>query len=346
MKLLIDGRVLKHKKITGVERYVLELLTALDRSGVRYDLARPSSRNRYGQHVWEHTALAFRARKYDLLFSPGNIGPLWKPTRTKLVTTIHDLSFWYFPGPYSALFRVYYSLLIPRLIKISDAVLTLSQSERKKMIERYPSARNKIHVIHGCLNEKFLQCRPRVEKEKSILFVGSLNWRKNYRGAIAGFYKIMDRIPHRLVIVGGSNQIFKKDPQVKSLLEKIPKEKIEFKGYLDEGELFELYQRASLFVLPSFYEGFGFPPLEAMACGCPVIVSQTPSLMEVCGDAAHYIDPDDVESIAEGILKVLSDEELRGNLIPKGLERARLFSGDQTVTALLRIFDEVLGGIT
>jgi glycosyltransferase involved in cell wall biosynthesis len=153
----------------------------------------------------------------------------------------------------------------------------------------------------------------------------------------------MDRIPHRLVIAGGSNQIFKKDPQVKSLLEKIPKEKIEFKGYLDEGELFELYRRASLFVFPSFYEGFGFPPLEAMACGCPVIVSQTPSLMEVCGDAAHYIDPDDVESIAAGMLKVLSDEELQRSLIQKGLERARLFSGEQTVSALLRVFERVLG---
>ena len=343
MKLLIDGRVLKHKKITGVERYVRELLTALNQGGVRYDLALPSSGNRYGQQIWEHSALAFRARRYDLLLSPGNIGPFWKPERTKLVTTIHDLSFWYFPEHYSALFRAYYSLLIPRLFKISDAVLTPSQSEKEKMSERFPGARNKIHVVHACLNEKFLKCRLQDEKEKSILFVGSLNWRKNYGGAIAGFYEIMERIPHRLVIAGGSNQIFKEDPQVKSLLAKIPKERIEFKGYLEEGELFDLYRRASLFVFPSFYEGFGFPPLEAMACGCPVIVSRTPSLTEVCGDAAHYIDPYDVESIAEAMLKVLSEEELRGALIQKGVERVRLFSGEQTVSALLRVFERVLG---
>ena len=343
MKLLIDGRVLKHKKITGVERYVRELLTALNQAGVRYDLALPASGNRYGQHVWEHTALAFRARQYDLLLSPGNIGPLWKPARTKLVTTIHDLSFWYFPEHYSALFRAYYSLLIPRLFKISDAVLTPSQSEKEKMAERFPGARNKIHVVHACLNEKFLECPLQEEKEKSILFVGSLNWRKNYGGAIAGFHKIMERVPHRLVIAGGSNQIFKEDPQVKGLLERIPRERIEFKGYLEEGELFELYRRAGLFVFPSFYEGFGFPPLEAMACGCPVIVSRTPSLAEVCGDAAHYIDPHDVESIAEGMLRVLSDDRLRGALIQKGVERARLFSGERTVSALLGVFDKVLG---
>ena len=344
MKLLIDGRVLQHKKISGVERYVLELLNALDRSGVRYDLNRPSSGNRYGQHLWEHTALAFRARKYDLLFSPGNIAPLWKPRGTKFVTTIHDLSFWYFPEPYSKMFRAYYSLVIPRIIKISDAVLTLSEDERGKMIERFPYAREKIHIVRGCLNEKFLQCLPHPEKDPAILFVGSLNWRKNYHGAIAAFCRIMDRIPHRLVIVGGSNQIFKEDLRVKGLLAKIPSEKIEFKGYLDESELFELYRRASLFVFPSFYEGFGFPPLEAMACGCPVIASRTPSLMEVCGDAAYYVDPYDVEGIAEGIFRVLSDEGLRESLICKGLERARFFSGERSVSALLRIFDEALGG--
>jgi len=131
--------------------------------------------------------------------------------------------------------------------------------------------------------------------------------------------------------------------RVKGLLAKIPSEKIEFKGYLDESELFELYRRASLFVFPSFYEGFGFPPLEAMACGCPVIASQTPSLMEVCGDAAYYVDPYDVEGIAEGIFRVLSDEGLRESLICRGLERARFFSGERSVSALLRIFDEALG---
>ena len=346
MKLLIDGRVLKHKKITGVERYVRELLTALNQGGVPYDLALPSSGNRYRQHIWEHTALSFRARQYDLLLSPGNIGPLWKPGRTKLVTTIHDLSFWYFPNSYSALFRGYYSLLIPRLFRISDAVLTPSRSEKEKMNERFPGARRKIHVVPGCLNEKFLSCRLQEEKEKLILLVGSLNWRKNYRGAMAAFCRIMERVPHRLVIAGGSDQIFKEDPQVRKLLVKIPKERIEFKGYLEEGELFELYRKAGLFVCPSFYEGFGFPPLEAMACGCPVIVSKISSLLEVCADAAHYVDPYDIGNIAEGMLRVLSDKDLRAALIQKGLERTRLFSGEQMVSALLKVFGEVLSDET
>ena len=133
MKLLIDGRVLKHKKITGVERYVLELLTALDQGGVRYDLAVPSSGNRYGQHLWEHTALAFRARKYDLLFSPGNIAPLWKPARNEIRdhhprSCLSGIS--RIPIRHCSAFTILWS--IPRLIKISDAVLTLSERRTGK----------------------------------------------------------------------------------------------------------------------------------------------------------------------------------------------------------------------
>jgi len=342
MKLLIDGRVLKHTNITGVERHGIELLRALNRCKVKYDLALPPFHNRYFQHFWEHTALAFRARNYDLLFSPGNIAPLWKPPKTKLVTTIHDLSFLDFPGSFSKTFRSYYSLLIPRIIKISDAVITPSQCQKEKIIERYPSAGEKIYNVPCFLSEKILHCNPILEKEEYILYVGSLNWRKNYQGAIQAFYKIMDRIPHRIVIVGGTSDIFRKDVGIKNILERIPDGRIEFKGYVDEKELLGLYRKASLFIFPSFYEGFGLPPLEAMACGCPVVVSNATSLPEVCGDAAFYVDPYNVESIALGIHKVLAEEGLRKNLIEKGLERAKFFSEENTVQGHLRVFQEVL----
>jgi glycosyltransferase involved in cell wall biosynthesis len=123
--------------------------------------------------------------------------------------------------------------------------------------------------------------------------------------------------------------------QIVELLGKL-KGTVDYLGYVNSEELAELYREASCFVYPSLYEGFGLPPLEAMACGCPVVVSNVTSLPEVCGDAAYYVDPYDVESIAEGMYKVLTDEAMRRNLIEKGLERAKLFSWEKAAKSTLR----------
>jgi glycosyltransferase involved in cell wall biosynthesis len=139
------------------------------------------------------------------------------------------------------------------------------------------------------------------------------------------------------MIVGNiDDNIFKK--------EKLPfSDRIIFTGYINDiNELTNIYQKALIFVFPSVYESFGFPPLEAMACGCPVVVSNVASLPEVCGDAAYYVDPYSVESIAEGIYNVLTDESLRQSLIKKGLERAKLFSWEKAAKEHLKVFEEVL----
>ncbi|MCD6419940.1 MAG: glycosyltransferase family 4 protein, partial [Synergistetes bacterium] len=113
-------------------------------------------------------------------------------------------------------------------------------------------------------------------------------------------------------------------------------------GYVSDEELVKWYNRAQVFVLPSKFEGFGLPPLEAMACGTPVIVSNVASLPEVCGDAAYYVDPYDVEDIALGIRTVLSDENLQKELVRKGFERVKLFSWEKTAKQILEVFEEVL----
>jgi len=106
--------------------------------------------------------------------------------------------------------------------------------------------------------------------------------------------------------------------------------------------LFDLYKNASLFVFPSFYEGFGIPPLEAAACGCPLVVSNVSSLPEIYGDAAYYVDPYDVENITEGMYKVLTDNKLRMKLIQNGLERVKMFSWDISAKKHINVFEEVL----
>ncbi|MEK7845866.1 MAG: glycosyltransferase family 1 protein, partial [Nitrospinota bacterium] len=110
----------------------------------------------------------------------------------------------------------------------------------------------------------------------------------------------------------------------------------------NDGDLIRLYQSADLLLSPSLYEGFGLPALEAMACGCPVVASNVASLPEVCGDAAYYVAPDNIESIAEGIYKVLTDNELRQGLVKKGFERAKLFNWEKSAKEHLKVFEDVL----
>jgi glycosyltransferase involved in cell wall biosynthesis len=155
----------------------------------------------------------------------------------------------------------------------------------------------------------YLELPEWLKKEFKIVLVGPKGWGEGYSTDV--FEKIRDHI----VVI----------------------------DYVDVDTLAYIYSLASLFVFPSLYEGFGLPPLEAMACGCPVVVSNAASLPEVCGEAGFYVDPNDVSSIADGICKVLTDSELRRGLVEKGLERARLFSWEKTAKETLEIFSQVLG---
>jgi len=344
MKILIDGRVLKHSRITGVERYTIEIIENLKKiapKNFQIDIIVPPFRQKYLHHIWEHTVLPLTARNYDILFCPANIAPIWRYSRTKLVVTVHDLSFISFPHSFSKKFRFYYKTLIPYELKTADIIVTISNYIKSEIINTFNISRNKIFTIPLGVNINFFQTPPTYKKENYLLFLGSLNPRKNIKGVIEAFYMLLNKIPHQLWIVGGRFDIFKNDEPCQ-LVKFIPADRIKLKGYLRDREIIELYRKATLFVFPSLYEGFGLPPLEAMACGCPVVVSNVASLPEVCGDAAYYVDPYDVESIAKGIYRVLTDENLRNSLIQKGLERARLFTWEKTAQQILKVFEKVL----
>jgi len=343
MRLLIEGRVLKHRYTTGVERYVRELLRAFDKSRLKYDLVLPFGRNnKYFQHIWEHIYLPLKGTHYDILFCPANIAPVIKPKALKLIITIHDLSYMYFPDAYSFTFRKYYGFIIPKVLNLADAIITVSHSEKEALIKYFPSLRNKIYPIYLGVKEEFLNCPLAHEKEKFILYVGSLNKRKNLMGLIKAFKILINKIPHKLVIVGIKGDSFKKI-EITKILKDIPSERLIFMGQIENNKrLMELYRRCYLFVFPSLYEGFGLPPLEAMACGCPVVVSNVSALPEICGDAAYYVNPYNINSIAEGIKRVLDNKDLREELIKKGLNRAKAFSWEKTAQEYLEIFHKVL----
>jgi glycosyltransferase involved in cell wall biosynthesis len=167
-----------------------------------------------------------------------------------------------------------------------------------------------------------------------IMGAATLNRRKNLEGLIRSFLGIEDR-DVKLIVVGASDaRIYGRDLELGELLRD---ERIVLTGYVTDAELASLYRNALTFVYPSLYEGFGIPPLEAMSLGCPVITSNTASLPEVCGDAAHYVDPRDVPGITDAIDLLLRDEAYRRELSAKGIERAKLYDWKRSAERFLEI---------
>ncbi len=256
----------------------------------------------------------------------------------KQILMIHDLIPLFFPKFHKKQYH-YFKSILPVILKDCVKILTVSNHTKSQIIDSYKISEKKISVIYNGVNDFFFNESGALGStpihQNYILYVGRLSPLKNIQGLIKALELLTKKCNLRLKLTG--------QPQELSfeIREEIRKQ-IDFEGNVSDKELIELYKNARLLILPSFYEGFGLPPVEAMACGCPVVVSKLTSLPEVCGEAAYYINPYNVESIAEGICKVATDEALRKNLIQKGLQRARLFSWEKSAKEHIKIFEEVL----
>lgn len=350
--ITINGRFLT-QPLTGVQRYSYELLAALDQliDAGRIDLGdqeliclappnTPQEKRNLWKHVpvraagrfrgnlWEQFDLPLLARG-SLLFSPGNIGPYFHPNQ---VVTIHDPSVFAFPQAYSFLFRTKYRLIISRLGKIAKRVFTVSEFSRKELIARchIPPERicaihlGKEHILRVPADTRVFE-RYGIGKRPYLFHIGSNGLHKNtqalYDLNCNGGFDDID-----IVVAGPSfGQIFPDSGR------DCP-EQIRQLGYISDGELRALYERATALVFPSRYEGFGLPPLEAMALGCPVVCSRASSLPEVCGDAALYFDPDDPEEMRAQVRLVVEEPLLRRELRDKGLGQAASFSWERTAS--------------
>jgi glycosyltransferase involved in cell wall biosynthesis len=178
--------------------------------------------------------------------------------------------------------------------------------------------------------------------ERYLLFVGSVQERKNVRACLLAFADVCQRgLPHHLVIVGAKQWRY---AEILNTLEGLAvKDRVHFTGYVEDADLPALYTGAEAFVFPSLYEGFGLPVLEAMACGTPVITSTTSSLPEVAGEAALLVDPKDVEALAAGMERVLTDPALRTTLRERGLQQAARFTWARTAQHVVDVYRAVLG---
>ena len=293
----------------------------------------------------KHILAQMNFRKYDLYFEP-NFIPLNIRSK-KVVATVHDFSFHLHPEWHPREKVEYFSSHFFKRIDKADLIITGSRYIEREALDLFNGKDLRIVTIYYGYNDVLFNTHKKAEEEKAspsgnyILFVGSVEPRKNLLGLLKAYLLLPEYLKKgfQLLITGskgwGNQEIFERMEQLKG--------RVNYLGYLNNEELAALYRRASCLVFPSFYEGFGLPPLEAMACGCPVIVSNVASLPEVCGDAGYYVDPYDVESIAEGIYRVLTDGALRQSLIRKGLERATLFSWEKSAREHIKVFEEVSG---
>lgn len=248
--------------------------------------------------------------------------------------TIHDI----IPLLFRTLHKkqyYYYRYLLSRVLRRSRAVITPSQHTKKMLIEHYGLERSKIHVIHNGVRSILAGVKCERSEVPYIVFCGRLVPMKNLHGVVSAFNAIKDRVPHKLLIIGRLRH-----KKMLKLFRGVDLERVEFQGHVSATEMECVLQNASLLVFPSFHEGFGFPPLESMAHGCPALVSNVSSLPEICGDAAEYVDPNDIESIAAGMYRLLTDEYLRKRLIANGYSRVERF---QWRTAAIRHLGILVG---
>src|SRR4030042_1718052 len=216
--------------------------------------------------------------------------------RSAQVLTVHDLIPILFKEDHKKQ-HYYYKYMLKHALNKAKAIITDSYYTKRLVELFFGLPADKVHVIHIGTQNIYLERAETFDdnREKIILYAGRIAPTKNIKGLLDAFELIKNKIEHSVVIAGSG-----KEPNVSRLLKCVNDHRVIFKGYVANNELFHLYRKASLFVFPSFHEGFGLPPLEAMACGCPVVVSNAARLPEVCGDAVYYVDPNDVESIAEG----------------------------------------------
>jgi glycosyltransferase involved in cell wall biosynthesis len=327
VRVVANARVLQSPP-GGIRRYTAEVLARMDGRVGRIAPRQPL--RGIAGHVWEQAVLPARARR-RLLWSPGNSGPL---AVSRQVVTIHDASVLDHPEWFQPRFATWYGLLLPRLVRRVHRVLTDSEFSRARLIEHGNVDESKVEAIPIGVGHDFYPAPPEAIEslavrlhlpENYVLVLGSLEPRKNLGKLFDAWRAVSSRVADsELIVAGAPGAVFRGTG-----FNELPA-RARLVGRIDDADLAPLYSGARLFVYPSLYEGFGLPPLEAMACGTPVIASNSTALPEVVGNAALLVDASDHESIAAAIEKLLDDEEFAHHLRQLGLARAAEFSWDRT----------------
>lgn len=351
--LMINGRFLG-RRATGVDRFAFETIRALDQliesrdprvAGLRTEIIVPEAlaampnpfrhvalraSGKGGGLRWEQLALPQAARG-RLLLNLCNSGPLMY---RRQITVLHDAAPARVPDSYSRSFVAWYRLMAPRLGRISRRVITVSEFSRRELCDAYRIPADKIGVVSES-GEHMLRVQQdggattnSFNERPFVLAVGSLNRHKNFQ-LVAEAARLIRDAQFDIVVVGGG------DARVYGTGQDALPGFVKHLGYVTDGELAALYRRAACFVYPSRYEGFGLPPVEALALGCPVIASRLPAVQEACSDAVLYTSPDDPAELAGLLERITSDAALRDSLRERGRARTAELTWQATATRLI-----------
>src|SRR3989344_2601359 len=367
MKIGVEAERANLPNPTGVERYAAELIKNFARLDsyneyVLYFRTKPQQwfydlPKNFSIKVipfpkfWTQLRLSWEMiiHPVDVLFIPASALPLWHPKKS--VVTFHDVAWRIYPQTFMPIMRRYLEWSSRFAVKSANQILAVSQVTKDDLIKFYQADPNKITVTHLGLDstfqpKKYEEVQPVLDKydlvyQKYVLFVGSIQPRKNIIRLVEGYQKIKqaNHVEEKLVIAGGRGWLW--EPILKKIKMVGLDGSTKYLDYVKQEDLPYLIAGAKLLTLTSLYEGFGLPPLEAMASGVPVVVSNVSSLPEVVGDAGRLVDPNSVDDIAAGLLEVLTNRNVKNEMIKKGLERSKQFTWEATARKTLEIFNSL-----
>ncbi|MEX3958516.1 glycosyltransferase family 4 protein [Trinickia sp. EG282A] len=352
MDFAINGKFTA-QRITGVQRVAYELTRAmqlLDLHSNDIEIVVPRNATEPGAsllskrccpwfmgNVWEQIALPLTTSG-ETLISLCNTSPLIK---RRQIVMVHDMAIFDVPYAFSKKFRLWYKLVFATIHRNAKVILTVSEFSKERICRHLNVDPSRVFVINPGIDHM-----ERVHSDRSVLarlelatvpyclLVGSLDPRKNLRRTLAAVERLGHLSEVKFVVVGGKNsrvfgaQTPTSTPENRQVI---------WAGFVTDGELKALYENARLLAFPSLYEGFGLPPLEAMYCGCPAVVSREASLPEACGDAALYCDATSVDDIAAKMAQMLGDDNLRARYRQLGLMQARKYRWERAARQLMKV---------
>ncbi len=290
-----------------------------------------------------------KTQNFDVFHGASNFLP---PRRVcPYVVTIHDLSYHVHPERCPPVRRQYWYAMTRRTVKIADFIITISENSRRDIIRYFPHAEPRIRVVAEAAHKRFQKldisrensALGRLEEKLAgrpyVLYLGTLEPGKNVARTVRAFDAIAGQFPDHLLVLAGDKgwfygSVFQAIEGAKN------RDRIQYVGHVSDTEAVHLFNFADLFVFPSLYEGFGLPPLEAMACGCPVVTSNSSSIPEVVGDAAIMVNPKADRDLAAAMARVLESASLRSEMAQAGIEQASQFSWEKCAEQTLEVYRE------
>ncbi len=297
--------------------------------------------------AWHHLHLPLPVEVFtgeaEVFYSPDFVLPPLRKARP--VVTVHDLSFLVVPECAETNLRLYLTRSVPAAVRRACLVLADSENTKNDLVRLLDVPAERVVVLYPGVEEAYRPVRDEARRDEVarklrldrpfLLTVGTLEPRKNLVHLLEAFHRLVQDFPHDLIVAGRPGWMYR---DIYRAVDRLGlHDRVHFLGFLAEEDLPVLYNLADLFVFPSLYEGFGLPPLEAMACGTPVVCSNASSLPEVVGDAARQVDPRDVDGLVTAMAEVLNDSSLRRQMVERGRQQARRFSWPESAEALVKL---------